>query len=87
MVALNNKYFGSERLQEHYYHMVKTTLICEQEQIYKLATFNVRMYNRTASQPTCVNHIPSEWLLPTTSVLPARVVGGELVLCMAHNRC
>ncbi len=40
MVALNNKYFGSERLQEHYCHMVKTTLICEQEQIYKLATLN-----------------------------------------------
>jgi hypothetical protein len=29
MVALNNKDFGSERLQEHYYQMVKTTLICE----------------------------------------------------------
>jgi hypothetical protein len=40
MVALNNKDFGSEGLQEHYYHMVKTTLICEQEQIYKLATLN-----------------------------------------------
>jgi hypothetical protein len=96
--------------------MAKTTLICEQEQIHKLATlnceftrkyvhldvlrhypanndtnlriatFNVRMYNRL-DVATYANHIPSESLLPTTSDLHARVVGVELSSCMVHNRC
>jgi hypothetical protein len=58
MVALNNKYFGSGRLQEHYYHMMKTTLICEQEQIHKLATLKCE-FTRKCVHLDVLRHYPA----------------------------